>query len=196
MQKNKRIQWLVIVGCLLGLAVLYDQSALLQNQEPGDYAAIVTDNSQPQQDMSALLEKKAKLLSLKNSHEEVSRAYTSLAPAYAENSAELLALLPDFNDVKSSVEGLLKAKLEQSGTVGDVRITVGDAVPVSENAQKLLCDVYFRAVSSSDALGLLKLLGDSKAGMFWNNFSVLTDRTRKEITVSGRLYLFVTRLAE
>ena len=158
----------------------------------GDVAVIDMADSLP-----VLQSKKSQLQYFKDKQQQIDEVYFKIAPLYAEQIADMAGLnAENINDDKAFVTQVIQARLDKIGVFDNVRIIPSDSEAVSKGVKKVLADISFTSTSSQDAVTAFLDLGNPKMGMVWKNFTLATDRARKEINVAGRFAILIAGAAE
>lgn len=207
MAKNKRLWVLIALAVILAGAFFIDQrgglDALLgpnliatAESMPGVIAAnsvsVVSGDT-----IGALYQKRDRLLKFKAEEEAINNAYFKVAPVYADHVVELAGLItdPGIEDRKAA-EDAIRNRLEQSGVIDNIRISIAESEKLSSGVRKTLAEVSFTTQSSQDAQALLFDLGSAKNGFIWKNLTMTTDRMRKEVSMNGRIEVLLAEAAE
>ncbi len=203
-KSNKRIWILLLLALILGGVYWYDnqygflqQTASLENvtNSLSDFtgAVPVTIDTLP-----ALYRTRADLRNFQSRHEEIDRAYFNVASTYADQISDLTGLITEKNtDDKVFIETALRTKLDEVGTLEDIKINVAESESLSkQGGRKALADISFATGSSQDAARVVLDLGNGKNGMIWRNLSLVTDRMRRQVVLNGRLTIFLAEAAE
>jgi len=147
--------------------------------------------------LSMLQSKMAQLQFFKDQQQQIDAVYFKIAPLYAEQIAEMAGLnAENINDEKAFVAQIIQARLDKIGVFDNVRVTPSDSEAVSKGVKKVLADISFTSTSSKDAVTAFLDLGNPQMGMVWKNFTLATDRGRKEINVAGRFAILIAGAAE
>ncbi|TAH32240.1 MAG: hypothetical protein EYC62_09455 [Alphaproteobacteria bacterium] len=207
---NKRLFFLLLAAFVLGGVYWYDHthgiSSLFQGggvaEDIASAVGTTTDfgGAVPAtiETLPSLYRTRADLRNFKAKQAEIDKAYFNLASTYADKISGLTGLITDKNtDDKTFIENALRARLDDLGTLEDLKINVAESEALSpKGGRKALADISFTTGSSQDAAKLMLDLGDGKNGMIWRSMSVATDRMRRQVSISGRLAIFLAEAAE
>ena len=173
-------------------------SSILPHLARDSSSEVVEGSAVEMADSLAMLQsKKSQLQYFKSKQQQIDEVYFKVAPLYAEQIAEMAGLnAENINDDKALVTQIIQARLDKIGVFDNVRITPSDSEAVSKGVKKILTDISFTSASSKDAVTAFLDLGNPKMGMVWKNFTLATDRGRKEINVAGRFAILIAGAAE
>jgi hypothetical protein len=192
--RSPRIVWLSVFALVLGGFLLADRSGYwTPSNQAENFITAEESLWERNRDLHTEI---AALQSWASQKTAIENAYFQNAGAYADRIAGMIAIAPAGAPMtETEVQQALGAKLDGYEALEDIKITVA---PPSQSADNTIysADIGFVTKSSAAAWQAISDLADPKAGAIWRQLSLTTDRTSRQLNVSGKLQIFALEAAE